>query len=90
MAFTNVLSEFPITKTEPLPDILKRTERLPFGGTDCSLPILHAIKQKLDVDVFVVMTDSETCKSPHSSFSQTTCILHSILDCHVRVEKLSV
>jgi len=30
------------------------------GGTDCSLPMLYAINQKLDVDAFVVYTDSET------------------------------
>lgn len=33
---------------------------MPFGGTDCSLPMLHAIENKLDVDAFIVYTDSET------------------------------
>ena len=32
----------------------------PFGATDCSLPMLRAIQENLDVDVFIVMTDSET------------------------------
>jgi hypothetical protein len=32
----------------------------PFGATDCSLPMLRAIDEGLDVDVFIVMTDSET------------------------------
>jgi hypothetical protein len=32
----------------------------PFGATDCSLPMLRAIDENLDVDVFIVMTDSET------------------------------
>jgi 60 kDa SS-A/Ro ribonucleoprotein len=31
-----------------------------FGGTDCSLPMLDAIDQRLDVDVFCVYTDNET------------------------------
>jgi len=32
----------------------------PFGATDCSLPMLRATEEGLDVDVFIVMTDSET------------------------------
>ena len=32
----------------------------PFGPTDCSLPMRRAIAENLDVDVFIVMTDSET------------------------------
>ena len=32
----------------------------PFGSTDCSLPMLRAIQENLDVDAFIVMTDSET------------------------------
>lgn len=30
------------------------------GGTDCALPMLDALDKKLDVDVFVIYTDSET------------------------------
>lgn len=30
------------------------------GGTDCALPMIYAKQQKLDVDVFIVYTDSET------------------------------
>lgn len=62
MTFTDKLKDFPIRKDEPLQEIIKRTSNLPFGNTDCSLPITHAIKKKLDVDVFVVLTDSETCR----------------------------
>ena len=32
----------------------------PFGATDCSLPMIRAMEDGLDVDVFIVMTDSET------------------------------
>lgn len=32
----------------------------PFGATDCSLPMLRAMEEGLDVDVFIVMTDNET------------------------------
>eukprot|EP00045_Choanoeca_perplexa_P006053 m.50621 g.50621 ORF g.50621 m.50621 type:complete len:529 (-) comp13442_c0_seq1:1144-2730(-) len=33
---------------------------LPFGATDCAQPMLFAMQQQLDVDVFVVYTDCET------------------------------
>ena len=33
---------------------------LPFGGTDCALPMLYASEKGLQVDAFVVMTDNET------------------------------
>jgi 60 kDa SS-A/Ro ribonucleoprotein len=33
---------------------------LPFAGTDCALPMVHAQEHKVEVDVFVVYTDSET------------------------------
>jgi 60 kDa SS-A/Ro ribonucleoprotein len=31
-----------------------------WGGTDCALPMLHAAKQNMQVDKFVVITDNET------------------------------
>jgi 60 kDa SS-A/Ro ribonucleoprotein len=30
------------------------------GGTDCALPMIWAQKKKIEVDVFVIYTDSET------------------------------
>jgi 60 kDa SS-A/Ro ribonucleoprotein len=30
------------------------------GGTDCALPMIWALKNKVEVDAFVVYTDSET------------------------------
>jgi 60 kDa SS-A/Ro ribonucleoprotein len=33
---------------------------VPFGATDCSLPMLRAMEEGLDVDAFIIMTDSET------------------------------
>ena len=33
---------------------------LPFGGTDCALPMVEALKHRWAVDTFVVYTDSET------------------------------
>ncbi len=34
--------------------------KLPMGGTDCALPMLYAMANKIEVDTFVVFTDNET------------------------------
>ncbi len=35
-------------------------EGLPFGGTDCSLPMVWARGNRVEVDTFVIYTDNET------------------------------
>jgi 60 kDa SS-A/Ro ribonucleoprotein len=54
------ISTFDISPRERLDDVLHRTHNLPFGGTDCALPMRYALERKLPVDAFVVYTDSET------------------------------
>lgn len=49
-----------ISPTQRLDDVVRTIQKVPMGGTDCSLPMLHAMEQKLEVDAFVVYTDSET------------------------------
>jgi hypothetical protein len=39
---------------------LSATSGMAFSSTDCVLPILHAIKHKLKIDAFIVLTDNET------------------------------
>ena len=34
--------------------------QIPMGGTDCAQPMIYAQRKKLEVDVFIVYTDSET------------------------------
>lgn len=43
-----------------LTEAVRAVSSLPFGGTDCALPMLVAEKEKLDVDAFVILTDNET------------------------------
>jgi 60 kDa SS-A/Ro ribonucleoprotein len=43
-----------------LDDVNKKTDALPFGGTDCALPMLWAADNQVPVDIFCVYTDSET------------------------------
>ncbi|MCK6544301.1 TROVE domain-containing protein [Myxococcota bacterium] len=54
------ISKLDLSPRMRLDDVLRATNGLPFGGTDCALPMLYAKEKKLDVDVFVVLTDSET------------------------------
>jgi 60 kDa SS-A/Ro ribonucleoprotein len=49
-----------ITAKQRLDDVVEMTHNLPFGGTDCALPMLDALAEKIPVDVFCVYTDSET------------------------------
>lgn len=54
------LTELKISSRQRLDDICEYTEKLPMGGTDCSLPMLYAMDRGLAVDVFHVYTDNET------------------------------
>ena len=38
----------------------KTVSDLPFGGTDCALPMLYAQAREREIDTFVIYTDSET------------------------------
>ena len=43
-----------------LDDVIRVVSGLPFGGTDCALPMLYAAARGIEVDTFVIYTDSET------------------------------
>lgn len=60
MGFTNRFVPLAISPRQRLDDIVNYMSRLPFESTDCSLPMLWALKNKVDADVFYVLTDSET------------------------------
>lgn len=52
--------ELGLSPRRRLDDIVRETSRLPFGGTDCALPITWALAHKKVYDTFVVYTDNET------------------------------
>jgi 60 kDa SS-A/Ro ribonucleoprotein len=54
------LKPLPLSPSMRLDDAVKAVSGLPFGGTDCALPMLHALEKGLKADAFVVYTDSET------------------------------
>lgn len=60
MAFSHEFVPAPITERERLDDVIRRIDNMPFGGTDCALPMLWAMERGIEADAFVVWTDSET------------------------------
>ena len=49
-----------ITASDSIVDTMRKTHNLPWGGTDCALPMLDAMRKNMPVDCFVILTDSET------------------------------
>jgi len=49
-----------ISPRQRLDDVVKTMNKIPFGGTDCALPMLWALERKVKADAFVILTDSET------------------------------
>jgi len=57
---TSALRVLPLSPRQRLDDVVEAVRGLPFGSTDCALPMLKALKHRWPVDLFVVYTDSET------------------------------
>ena len=60
VAFCHELVPFNVTSRDTLETVIERMSSLQYGATDCALPMIHAQKNRLPVDVFVTYTDSET------------------------------
>ncbi len=60
MGFCDVFVPIPISPRQRLDDVCKTVDRLQFGRTDCALPMLYAMKEGIEVDEFVILTDNET------------------------------
>jgi 60 kDa SS-A/Ro ribonucleoprotein len=58
--FSNRFIPLKITAKQSLPQVLKTIDNLPFESTDCSLPMVYAKREGLEVDTFAVYTDNET------------------------------
>lgn len=54
------LTPLTLSPRQRLDDAVRSVSDLAFGGTDCALPVTHALQHGLKVDTFVVYTDSET------------------------------
>lgn len=58
------ISPVPISPRQRLDEAVTAVSGLPFGGTDCALPMRWALDRKIEVDTFVVYTDNETWAGP--------------------------
>lgn len=60
------LTPLDISPRRRLDDVVRSISDLPFGGTDCALPMLHTLERGLSIDAFVIYTDNETwAGNPH-------------------------
>ena len=60
------VSKLAISPRQRLDTVLNTVSGLPFGRTDCALPMTWALENKLNVDTFVIYTDNETwCGNIH-------------------------
>jgi 60 kDa SS-A/Ro ribonucleoprotein len=54
------LTPLAISPRQRLGDAIRVVSDLPFGGTDCALPMRYALACEREVDTFVIYTDNET------------------------------
>lgn len=54
------LTPLDISPRQRLDDAIRTVSNLPFGGTDCALPMSYAMDRELEFDTFVIYTDNET------------------------------
>ena len=59
-----VLTPLAIGPSMRLDQAVQATSDLPFGATDCSLPMRWALERGIEADAFVIYTDSETWAGP--------------------------
>ena len=59
------LTDIPISSRMRLDDVIKAIEKVPMGGTDCSLPMVWAAKMKMAIDAIGIYTDNETWAGEH-------------------------
>lgn len=59
-AFHDDMVPFAPSPRQRLDDFCTMMEKLPWGRTNCALPMLHAAREKIPVDCFGIYTDNET------------------------------
>lgn len=60
MAFSHRFKKLNVNSASSLKEVMKTTRDNNFGGTDCALPMVYALDNKIEIDTFVVYTDCET------------------------------
>lgn len=62
-----------LSATLRLDEVIGRTAALPFGGTDCALPMRWATKHRVELDAIEIYTDNETWAGethPHQALEE--------------------
>ena len=73
MGFSHQFTPLGISPRQRLDDVVRTISHLPFGRTDCALPMVWAKHNNITVDTFQIWTDNETwCGSihPHEALKQ--------------------
>lgn len=63
IGFSSKIIELPIKASMDLKEVMKVMHGLPYGGTDCALPLIAAEMNKFNFDIFAIYTDNETRSS---------------------------
>ena len=58
--FSTEFVDLGITPKMDLSTVIKKISNLPFARTDCAIPMEYALKNKIEVDTFIIITDNET------------------------------
>lgn len=72
-AFSGQMVPVAISPRQRLDDVNRMISRITMGRTDCALPMIHALQNRIEVDTFVVYTDNETWFGsihPHQALKQ--------------------
>lgn len=71
--FTDQFVDLGITERDDFGSAMRKVQNRNFGGTDCSLPMQYALKNNMQIDTFIVITDNETWAGrihPHQALKQ--------------------
>ena len=60
MAFSGGFVPLTFGKTSRLGDVIQAMQGMPFDRTDCAMPMLWALKNRVPVETFTIYTDNET------------------------------
>ena len=58
--FSHQLRELNFTAQDSLQYAIDYVKKIPYGSTDCAMPMIDALEKKIPVDCFVILTDYET------------------------------
>lgn len=59
-AFSDRLEPVSLSPRERLDAVIRKLDEIRMGATDCALPMIQALEEKIEVDTFIVYTDNET------------------------------